>query len=90
MRGVVTVLKSNDHARSPEEASVAPHLMWDAGLWMGYAQNPLLVYRIGDNARLGPLVEGLGVHRLRHGRSQRRRRQRQRDHNSQHASNPPA
>ena len=40
-----------------EEASVAPHLTLDAGLWLGYARNPLLVYRLGDNARLGPLVE---------------------------------
>ncbi|HVE88032.1 MAG TPA: OmpA family protein [Myxococcales bacterium] len=40
-----------------EDATVAPHLTWDAGLWMGYARNPLLVYRTEDNARLGPLVE---------------------------------
>ena len=40
-----------------EEASVAPHLVWDAGLWLGYARNPILVYRLEDNARLGPLVE---------------------------------
>lgn len=40
-----------------EDASVAPHLTWDAGLWLGYARNPLLVYRLEDNARLGPLVE---------------------------------
>jgi len=39
-----------------EAADVAPHLAWDAGLWMGYARNPLLVYRQGDNARVGALV----------------------------------
>lgn len=40
-----------------EDASVAPHLTLDAGLWLGYSRNPLLVYRLSDNARLGPLVE---------------------------------
>jgi large repetitive protein len=40
-----------------EDASVAPHLALDTGLWLGYARNPLLVYREADNARLGPLVE---------------------------------
>src|ERR1043165_1662936 len=40
-----------------EDASVAPHLAWDAGLWLGYARNPLLLYRIEDRSRLGPLVE---------------------------------
>ncbi|HEY8208204.1 MAG TPA: OmpA family protein [Myxococcaceae bacterium] len=40
-----------------EEASVLPHLAWDVGLWLGYARDPLLVYRLADNARVGPLVE---------------------------------
>jgi outer membrane protein OmpA-like peptidoglycan-associated protein len=40
-----------------EDASVAPHLTLDAGLWLGYSRNPLLVYELENNARLGSLVQ---------------------------------
>ncbi len=39
-----------------ESAALAPHLAWDVGLWLGYARNPLVLNRVSDDSRLGPLV----------------------------------
>lgn len=39
-------------SRTPE------HLALSLGLWLGYAKNPLVVYRRQDDARVGGLVEG--------------------------------
>jgi outer membrane protein OmpA-like peptidoglycan-associated protein len=40
-----------------EGASVARHLDWELGLWLGYADDPLVVYALSDrDERLGPLV----------------------------------
>ncbi|MBL8918581.1 MAG: OmpA family protein [Myxococcaceae bacterium] len=39
-----------------EWGSPAPHLNWDAGLFLNFSQNNLVLYRISDNQRLGPLI----------------------------------
>lgn len=40
-----------------EWASPAAHLSWDAGLFLNFSSNNLVVYRISDNQRLGSLIE---------------------------------
>ncbi|MBM4778270.1 MAG: OmpA family protein [Archangiaceae bacterium] len=39
-----------------EWGSPAPHLNWDAGLFLNYSANNLVLYRISDNQRIGPLI----------------------------------
>jgi outer membrane protein OmpA-like peptidoglycan-associated protein/opacity protein-like surface antigen len=39
-----------------EWGRVMPHLQWDLGVHLGYARNPLTVYQLSDNQRLGALV----------------------------------
>lgn len=39
-----------------EWGSPAPHLNWDAGLFLNYSANNLVLYRISDNQRVGPLI----------------------------------
>ena len=39
-----------------EWGSPAPHLNWDAGLFLNYSANNLVLYRISDNQRVGSLI----------------------------------
>lgn len=39
-----------------EWGSPAPHLQWDAGLFLNFSSNNLVLYRISDNQRLGSLI----------------------------------
>ena len=39
-----------------EGAGVLEHLSWEAGLWLGWSSNPLIVYRVDNNERMGALV----------------------------------
>lgn len=41
-----------------EWAAVPRHLAWDVSLWVGYANDPLVLYRESDNTRQGELVGG--------------------------------
>lgn len=41
-----------------EWAGLPGHLSWDVSLWLGYADDPLVLYRQSDNARQGELVSG--------------------------------
>jgi len=41
-----------------EWAGVPPHLAWDVSLWVGYADDPLVLYRTSDGAEQGQLVHG--------------------------------
>ncbi len=39
-----------------EWAGVAGHLDWDVGLWLGHADDPLVIYRADEESRVGALV----------------------------------
>ncbi len=39
-----------------EWGSPAPHLNWDAGLFLNFSQNNLVLYRLSDGQRVGPLI----------------------------------
>jgi outer membrane protein OmpA-like peptidoglycan-associated protein len=41
---------------SVESGTVPEHLAWDAGIWMGWSSNPLVLVRLSDGARVGSLV----------------------------------
>jgi hypothetical protein len=40
-----------------EWGAVPKGFVWDVGLWVGWAKNPLVLYRLADGTRVGPLLE---------------------------------
>ena len=50
-----------DSMMNVEWADVPPHLAWDLGVWLGYADDPLVLYQLDPNGkrnRVGSLVSG--------------------------------
>jgi OmpA-OmpF porin, OOP family len=39
-----------------DSGRVLPHLGWEAGFWLGYADDPLVAYSMSTGDRVGPLV----------------------------------
>jgi OOP family OmpA-OmpF porin len=40
-----------------EPGTVLPHLGWEAGVWFGYARDPLVIVRSADDRQVGTLVQ---------------------------------